>query len=140
MTTPDSGSDDRPDYVPQRSWGLKFVRAFRGIARGVASESSFAVHLPMAIAVAIVAAWLRVDRMSWAILIGCIAAVLGAELFNSSIEILARRIDRKENPAIRDALDIAGGAVLVVSLGAMAAGLVILGPPLWERVWVGVSR
>ncbi len=127
------------DYVPQRSWLLKFARAFRGLAVGAATQSSFVVHLPMALAVVVMAAWLRLDRISWAILLVCIGGVMSAEYLNTSIEMLAKQIDRKKNRDIGNALDIAGGAVLVISIASVAVGLLILGPPLWAKLFTSGS-
>lgn len=52
--------------------------------------------------------------------------VLAVEMFNSSIEALARAVTEDFNPHIRDALDIASGAVFVAVLGAATVGLLIL--------------
>lgn len=114
--------DDRPYPVPNM-----FVAALRGIALGVRREFSFAVHIPATIAVIALAIWLRVNAIESAVLALCVAAVWSAELFNTSIEHLARAVDERENPQLRDALDIAAGAVLVVALGAVAVGGIIFG-------------
>ncbi len=90
------------------------------------TQNSFWVHLPVAVAVIIGAALHGVSRLEWAILILCIAVVLAAELFNSAIEHLAQAITDEESPHLRDALDVAGGAVLVASLGALTVGSLIL--------------
>jgi len=90
-------------------------------------QSSFGVHLAMAVAVVIVAASLRVSLVEWCLLILSIAAVLAAELFNSAIERLAREVDREHNPNVGAALDIASGAVLLASIGAAIVGSLIFG-------------
>jgi diacylglycerol kinase len=127
--------DDLPDYVPKRSWPLKFARAIRGVFVGMATQSSFAVHVPVSIAVMAMAAWLELDRSSWSLLLLCIGGVMSTELLNTSIEILSRQIDRKENRDLGNALDIAGGAVLTISIAAVVVGLLILGPPLWAKLF-----
>jgi len=108
-------------------WRQKFACALRGLAVGVRGQPSFCVHFPIAIGVVALATWLQVSQAEWLALILCITIVFSAELFNSAIEHLARAITRKENPEIRDALDIASGAVLVVALGAGVVGLQVLG-------------
>jgi len=85
------------------------------------------VHLPCAVAVVIAAAVLGCNLLEWGLLVLSIGAVLAAELFNTSIESLARAIDVGRHPRIRDALDTAGGAVLVASASAAVVGLVVLG-------------
>src|SRR5262245_14675685 len=105
-----------------RSWARKFRSAFRGVWLAVRSERSFAVHLPMAAAVAICAAVARVSLLEACLVVLCVALVLAAETFNTSLEFLAREISRDERPGIAAALDMASGAVLLASLGAAAVG------------------
>jgi diacylglycerol kinase len=62
----------------------------------------------------------------WYILIVCITIVLTAEMFNSSIEALAKAVTKEYDPHIGDALDIASGAVFTAVLGAATVGLLIL--------------
>ena len=92
------------------------------------------MHLVAAAAVIGVAAWLEVTAVQWGLLSLCIALVLTLELFNSSIESLARAIDRQHNENLRDALDIASGAVLVGSIGTAVVGMVILLPRLLQML------
>ncbi|MDA1049418.1 MAG: diacylglycerol kinase [Planctomycetota bacterium] len=113
---------------PPHSFVNKFKCAFRGIAVGSRSQSSLLVHLVAAALVIGVGAWLKVSAVEWCLLALCIAVVLALELFNSSIESLARAIDRRHNEQLRDALDIASGAVLVGAIGAAVVGIVILLP------------
>lgn len=112
-----------PPYQPApRTWVAKFRDAFRGIYVGVRAQSSFVVHLIVAAAVVGLAAYLQVDVIRWSLLLLCIALVLAAELFNSAIEWLAKAIDHAENEYLRNALDVASGAVLVTSIGAAIVG------------------
>jgi diacylglycerol kinase len=120
---------DRPFGKP-RNWVAKFGGAFRGLRCGVRGQNSFAIHVPMAVAVMLLAAALRVDRLEWCLLLLSITVVLAAELLNSALETLAKAIDRQYNPHLADGLDIASGAVLISSLGAVLVGLLILGTRL----------
>ena len=93
---------------------------------GVRGQSSFYVHLPLAAAVLLVGMWIDVSWTEWLILLLCITAVLAAELFNSALEHLSRAVTREEHPEVRDALDIASGAVLVTAIGAAVVGLLVV--------------
>ncbi len=106
----------------RRTWYAKFRDAFLGIALGIRGQSSFRVHLVCAAAVIVAGVALRLDRVAWCLVGLCIIAVLAAEMFNSALERMAKAIDRRRNPDLGAALDIASGAVLVVSLGAAAVG------------------
>ena len=82
--------------------------------------------------VVLAGAVLGISRIEWCLVILCIAAVLSAELFNTSIERLAKTINQETSKDIRDALDMASGAVLVVSLAAAGVGIVVLGRTLLQ--------
>ena len=73
-----------------RPWPAKFASAFRGIIVAIRTERSFAVHVPMAVAVFVAAAVLRVSLLEAGLLSICVALVLAAEMFNTAIELLAR--------------------------------------------------
>ena len=113
-----------------RPWPAKFRDAFRGVARGVRSQSSFAVHVPVAVAVVVVAVVLRVSLVGWCLLVAAIGTVLAAEIFNTAIESLARSLGPRRHPRIRDALDVASGGVLCAAATAAVIGVLVLG----ERV------
>lgn len=115
---------DEPVESPPRTWKSKFADAFRGV-RLAARESSFKVHMLMAVAVIICGAIFKVSRIEWCILLVCIGMVMAAEAFNSSIESLSRAVDRNHNPDIGRSLDQASGAVLICSLAAALAGATI---------------
>ncbi len=118
----------------KRSWLGKFADSFRGLFRAVSTESSFAAHLPAA-AVAIACGWCcGLSAAEWCLVALAIGAVLAAETVNSSVEMLARALDRGPDERIRDALDMASGAVLVTVGTAIVVGLVIFGPRLWALV------
>lgn len=104
----------------------------RGVKIAVRAEVSFYVHLLVTAIVVITGITLGLSKLSWCVLAICITGVLTAELFNTAIERLAKAITAETNPHIRDALDMASGAVLVAAIGAAAIGLVVLGVPLWK--------
>ena len=110
-----------------RGWGIKFREAFRGIGIAVRTESSFRIHLPMAVAVIVVATLVKCEVVEWGLLILGIAMVLAAEVFNSSLEALFHGLDESSKNRMTGVLDRAAGAVLIVSLGAAAVGLIIFG-------------
>lgn len=117
------------------SWSLKFRCATLGVWFALLGQSSFRVHLPVAAAVIAIAAWLKADPIEWAVLILAIGGVLTAELLNSSIELLVSVLHPQRHPRIGQALDIAAGAVLVMSLAAAVVGLIVLLPLLCDRLF-----
>jgi diacylglycerol kinase len=115
-----------PSFI-ERSWFRKFRDAFRGVKVGVGGQSSFRVHLIAGVAV-VVAGWLlQVEVWEWCVLALCIAGVLTAEMFNSSLESMAKAITGESHPHLGNSLDIASAAVLVASIGSAVVGIVIFG-------------
>lgn len=119
---------------PPRTWSGKFADAFRGLALSVRTQSSFAAHIPVALAAVGLAAWLGVSAVEWCLVALAIGLVIMAEVFNTSIEALAKAVGRYPDDGIRDALDLASGGVFVAVITAVVIGLVVLGPRLWDAV------
>jgi diacylglycerol kinase len=119
---------------PPRTWLGKFADAFRGFFLSIRTQSSFAAHLPVAAAAVALGAWLGLSLVEWGLVALAIGLVVMAEVFNTSIEALAKAVGRYPDDGIRDALDHASGGVLVAVLTAVTIGLVVLGPKLWDAV------
>ena len=113
---------DKSYQPPRGPWYRKFQNALRGWKLGVTGQSSFRVHLVATIAIVTLAILLKMTMEQWCLLILCISTVLTAEFFNSSLERLARSVDDQYNEQLGAALDIAAGAVLVATIGAILVG------------------
>jgi diacylglycerol kinase len=120
--------------VTRRPWAAKFADALRGVWLAVRHERSFRVHLPMAVAVLVLAAVLRCDAVEWCLLVGCIGAVFAAETFNSALEALFHAQDEAVKARVSGVLDRAAGAVLLVSGSAAVIGLIVFGRRVWAMV------
>lgn len=83
------------------------------------------MHLWVAAVVVAAGIVLRVSPVEWCLLVGAIAVVLVAEIFNTAIESLARALPVGRHPRIRDALDMAGGAVLLSAIAAAVIGAIV---------------
>lgn len=118
----------------EHSWGNKFAVAMSGVIWSARTQISFLVHLPITLAVLGVAAWLRIETWRWVAIVLAITIVLSAELMNTSIEQLVRVLHPQHDEGIKRVLDTAAGAVLVAAIGAVIAGLITLGLPLWETL------
>jgi diacylglycerol kinase len=110
---------------PEHSWSRKFRNAFRGVKLGVRGQSSFFVHFFAAAMVVAAALALSCNLVEWCLLAGAIAAVLVAEMFNTALERLAKAVDPRHNPHLRDALDIGSAAVLLAAAGAAIVGAIV---------------
>ena len=111
-----------------RGWLSKFGDAFRGLFLAVTTQSSFAAHLPVA-AAAVACGWFfGLDGTEWCLVALAIGGVVAAEVFNTSIEEIARAMNTGPHPRIRDALDVASAGVLVAVGTAIVVGLVLFVP------------
>jgi len=114
----------------RRPWKEKFADALRGWSL-VFGEVSFQVHLLCTALLLIVMVFLRVSAIETALLVLAAVLVLSAEILNTSLERMARAVTSVQHPQIRDALDLAGGAVLLTAVGAATVGAVILLPKVY---------
>lgn len=114
----------------RRRWRTKFAEAFLGFARAIREQSSFRVHIPAGVIVLALAVVLRCTPLEWCLLITCIAGVVAAEIFNSSLETLFHALDDATKNRMRGCLDQAAAAVLVISIGALVIGVIIFVPKL----------
>lgn len=113
---------NQPYQPPPGPWYRKYLNAVRGCRLGMSGQTSFLVHLVCTALVVTTAIFLEVSLEQWCLLGLCVGSVLGAELFNSAIEQLARAVDDQYNDQIGAALDIAAGAVLMTAITAAAIG------------------
>ncbi|TWU41373.1 Undecaprenol kinase [Novipirellula aureliae] len=121
----------------RKSWQRKYAVAFRGLWISIHDQRSFGIHLSIAAMVLILAATMRLEAWRWAALVCVITLVFSAELMNTAIERLVKRLHPEHDSQIGDALDTAAAAVLVAAIGAVFAGVIVLGPPLLEWVLLG---
>ena len=111
-----------------------FGHAFRGLAYVLKTQQNAWIHSFIALAVIVVGLWLRLTPSDWAILILTIAIVFTAEFINTAIEAVVDLAMPVHHPLAKVGKDVGAGAVLVAALAAIIIGLLILGPPLWDRL------
>ncbi len=75
-----------------------------------------------------------ISAVEWCLLVLTITAVWVAEALNTAFEFLADVASPEFHPLVKKAKDIAAGAVLISAIGAMAIGIIILGPYLFQLV------
>ncbi len=88
------------------------------------------IHAGATILVAIVGLALRIDPTSWLWLVLAIVAVWTAEALNTAFELLADVASPDFHPVVKQAKDVAAGAVLIAAIGSVVIGLLVLGPPI----------
>ena len=112
-----------------------FGYAFEGWRYLLRHEHNAWIHAFLTIAVIAMGAWLRVSRTDWALLVLAMGLVWMGELLNTAIEALVNLTSPEPHPLAKVAKDTAAGAVMAAALAALIVGLLVLGPPLWEKVF-----
>lgn len=107
-----------------------YVFAFRGIGLALRYEVNMTLHLVATLGVISMNFLLNVDRNDWIFTLILIGVVWMSEIFNTSIEKLADRVSKDHDDLIRQAKDLAAGAVLVVCIVAVICGGFIYYPYL----------
>jgi diacylglycerol kinase len=117
------------------NWGEKFAVASRGLNVAMSQEKSFVGHFLAAAVVIVLGFALGMSPMEWCIVVLSMMAGLSSELLNTAIERLAKAITRENNPHIRDALDIASAAVLIITIGAAVLGAIVFLPKIGRLIF-----
>ena len=107
-----------------------FRYAFKGIALLIKTQANARFHL-LAGAVVIVVAWyLEVSALEWAVLALTIGSVLAAEGFNTALEFLTDLVSPDYHELAGKTKDVAAGAVLITAFAAVAVAACIFGPKI----------
>lgn len=87
--------------------------------------------------VMIVAFWLQIDVLKWAILILTITIVWMAEFLNAAVEAAINLASQELHPMAKVGKDVASAAVLLGVVASIFIGLLLLGPPLLLKLGLG---
>lgn len=102
--------------------------AMSGIMYMLRYEHNAWVHALATVAVCSVSWYFGLTTVEWCLIIIAILMVWSAEALNTALEFLADVAVPDFHPMIEKAKDVAAGAVLISSIGAVLIGLLILGP------------
>ncbi len=118
----------------KESYWRKRVNAFRYAGEGIktlfSKEAHAKIHLFAAILVIIAGFIFSISNWEWCAIIICIGGVFMAEGFNTAIERVCDKVSPERNELIKDAKDVAAGAVLLFVLASVAIGLIIFIPKI----------
>ena len=109
---------------------LSFKYAFAGIRNLLVYEHNSRIHLLVAILASILGIVLHISPWQWAVLAIAVFGVFIAEIFNSAIEKLADVVSPGYHEEIKKVKDYCAAAVLLASILAVIAGIIIFLPEL----------
>jgi diacylglycerol kinase (ATP) len=70
----------------------------------------------------------RISSADWCWIVLAISTVWTAEALNTAFEFLADAASPEFHPLVRDAKDVAAGAVLLTAVGASVIGVIVFWP------------
>lgn len=111
-----------------------FGHAFRGWGYVMQTQHNAWIHATVATFVFIAGLWVGLSARDWAVLILTITMVFAAEFVNTAIEAVVDLTSPQKHPLGKVGKDVGAAAVLIAALAAVLVGLLILGPPLWEKL------
>lgn len=111
-----------------------FQYAFEGWWYVLRTQKNAWIHAAASLMVVGLGVWLGLSRSDWALIILTIAMVWMAEFMNTALEAIVDMTMPEIHPLAKVAKDVSAAAVLVGACAAVLVGILILGPPLWQRL------
>ena len=116
------------------SRGHSFLHAYHGWWYVLRTQRNAWIHAAFSTAVVAVAFWLRLPLRDWAVLFLTIALVWTAEFINTALEAVVDLASPQQHPLAKVGKDVGAAAVLLAALASILVGLLLLGPPLLEKL------
>lgn len=110
---------EHPTFI--RSFGY----AIEGFRTAVATERNIKVQLLVGVLAVVAGVMLKIDALSWVLVLLCIGLVLFAELVNTSIEAIVDLATQDLHPLAKRAKDIAAASVFTLSITAAVVGIIV---------------
>lgn len=107
----------------------KLIKSFGWAMTGLCTvwreEINFRIELFVGLVVVALGFYFKLAIIEWVVIVGCIAAVLAAEMVNTAIEDLCNKVEPNTDPAIGKIKDTMGGFVFIIALGAAIVGVMV---------------
>jgi len=126
--TADHASETKPFQFSGRI--RSFRHAIAGVLRMMRCQHNAWIHAAATLVVLAAAFVLRISAADWCWIILAISIVWTAEALNTAFEFLADATSPEFHPLVRDAKNVAAGAVLLTATAAAVIGAIIFWPYL----------
>ncbi len=120
-----------------RSRLKSFSHAFTGLMALVGTQHNIRIQLAIGALALWLCWWLEIEADKVVLIILTAAGVLVTETLNTVFEILLTMLAPHHSTKAKRAKDIAAAGVLIASFASILVFLLILGPPLYQRLWAG---
>ncbi|MDX9993579.1 MAG: diacylglycerol kinase family protein [Anaerolineales bacterium] len=111
-----------------------FRHALRGGVYSLRTQPNTWIHSGATLLVIGLATWLSLSAQDWALLILAIGLVWAAEFMNTAVESVVDLVSPHQNWRAGAAKDAGAAAVLAAAGSAALIGLLVMGPPLWQKL------
>jgi len=111
-----------------------FRYAFAGILHALKTQRNARIHVVIGTLAILLAVWLGLSPVEWAVLALTIGLVIAAELTNSAVETLVDLVSPGYHPQAKIIKDVAAGAVMVAAITSVVVGLFLFGLKLAQRL------
>ena len=105
-----------------------FRHAIAGFARMIRCQHNAWIHAAATLVALAAAMTLGISAGDWCWIILAISIVWTAEALNTAFEFLADAASPEFHPLVRDAKDVAAGAVLLTAIAAATIGAIVFWP------------
>lgn len=116
-------------FVTNRLNSVRY--ALRGAWLLLRTESSIQIQAAIAVIVTLAGFYFKISAQEWTVQVLAIGLVMGVEGVNTAIEKLSDYVQPNHDPRIGQLKDISAGAVMLASLMATLAGLIIYIPKIF---------
>lgn len=116
------------EFVRLRVRSFRF--AFSGWWYVIRTQKNAWLHALATIIVVMLAFWLHLAPLEWAVLFLTIGMVWMAEFLNTALEAVVDLASPQQHPLAKIGKDVGAAAVLIAAMAAVVIGLLIIGPPL----------
>lgn len=117
-----------------RKHGISFRYAFAGLVYAFTTQPNFIVHFILSILAILAALFLKVSDLKMIGLIIMVAIGLAAEMINTAIESITDLVTDEWKREAKIAKDVSAGMVLLTAFSAVIVAIIVLLPPLLQRV------
>jgi undecaprenol kinase/diacylglycerol kinase (ATP) len=111
-----------------------FRYAFDGWWYVTRSQPNTWIHAAASLAVVLISLWLKLTVIEWALILIAITMVWTVEFLNTALEAAVDLASPEQHSLAKISKDVGAAAVLIASAGSVLIGLLVLGPPLWQRL------
>ena len=117
-----------------RSRLQSFRAAFSGWWHVIRSQKNAWIHATVSVLVILAGLWLGLNRLEWAVILLAIAIVWISEFLNTALEAVVDLASPQKHPLAKVGKDVGAAAVLIAAAISVLIGLLVMGPPLWNKI------